>query len=464
MIYHWLINNIGSISDIILYILVFLTILVLIKSKYNKDKYLDNWQENRCKPYIIPISGFLKKDESQTVMEATMSNFNGCFWGMIKGYFNILIKPIVYILDIIKALLSNLTKSIDVMRAQLKIMRNMILGIVMKMMKRLEHIMEAATFSYSKINEVTKRQLAVYQNVMYLMQTISVTMAGFANGTMGKIIDMSTWASWVLPIFTLGPIGAIFPAMAFCFHPDTLINNTKIKDVLLGTQINENSIVISKMCFNVPKNMSVFNHNNTIVSGWHYVYEENKWIKVCDSTNSKETYLDTDTLYTLNTTNNIININGNIYRDFDEKNISEDANNLILNILNSEKKSPNRLTNNAKNKRYRFGFSKNTKVNNEFIQNITLSENVTGIIEHMPVGDELFYEINNVICSEYTKIFVNNRWINVRDIGKPIIYTDNYYSIVTKDHNIYINGIIFRDFIELERDIDIELLDKLYSS
>jgi hypothetical protein len=59
---------------------------------------------------------------------------------------------------------------------------------------------------------------------------------------------------------------------------------------------------------------------------------------------------------------------------------------------------------------------------------------------------------------------VNNRWINVRDIGKPIIYTDNYYSIVTKDHNIYINGIIFRDFIELERDIDIELLDKLYSS
>jgi hypothetical protein len=459
MIYHWLINNIGSISDIILYILVFLTILVLIKSKYNKDKYLDNWQENRCKPYILPISGFLKKDASQTVMEATMSNFNGCFWGMIKGYFNILIKPIIYILDIIKALLSNLTKSIDVMRAQLKIMRNMILGIVMKMMKRLEHIMEAATFSYSKINEVTKRQLAVYQNVMYLMQTISVTMAGFANGTMGKIIDMSSWATWVLPIFTLGPLGAIFPAMAFCFHPDTLINNIKIKDVQLGSKISKNSIVISKLCFTVPKNMCVFNHNNTIVSGWHYVYEQDKWIKVCDSVNSKKIYLDTDTLFTLNTTNNIIDINGNIYRDYDEKNISEDANNLILNILNSEKISHTK----GNNKRYRFGFSKNTIVNNTYIQNISLSENVKGIIEHMPIGDELFYKINNIICSEYTKVYVNNKWINVRDIGEPVIYTDNYYTIVTKDHNIYIDDMVFRDFIELDNHKDIELLDNLYS-
>lgn len=460
MFYHWLINHIGNISDIILYIIVFMTIIVLIKSKYNKEKYLNNWDENRCKPYILPISGFLKKDASQTVMQATILNFNGCFWGMIKGYFNILIKPIVYILDILKSLLSNLTKSIDVMRAQLKVMRNMILGIVMKMMKRLEHIMEAATFSYSKINEVTKRQLAVYQNIMYLMQTVAVTMAGFGNGTMGKIIDMSTWAAWVLPIFTLGPLGAIFPAMAFCFHPDTIINNTKIKDIALGTKLRENSIVISKLRFSVPKNMVVYNHNNTIVSGWHYVYENNKWIKVCNSNNSKKINLDTDVLYTLNTTDNIIHINNNLYRDFDEQNISEDANSLILNLLNSDNKSK-KLGN---NKRYRFGFAKDTMINNELIQNITLSDKVTGVIEHMPIGEEVFYSINNVICSEYTKILVDNEWINVRDIGIPVVYTDNYYTIVTLDHNITINGMVFRDFIELENIEDLELLDNLYSS
>jgi hypothetical protein len=460
MITQWLKKNIGNVSDIILYIIVFMTIIVLIKSKYNKEKYINNWDENKCKPYILPISGFLKKDGSQTVMEATILNFNGCFWAMIKGYFNILIKPIIYILDIIKLLLSNLTKSIDVIRAQLKIMRNMILGIVMKMMKRLEHIMEAATFSYSKINEVTKRQLAVYQNIMYLMQTVAVTMAGFGNGTMGKIIDMTSWAAWTLPIFTLGPLGAIFPAMAFCFHPDTIINKTKIKDIGLGTKLNEDSIVISKLQFSVPKNMVVYNHNNIIVSGWHYVYENNEWIKVCDSIHSKEINLDTDVLYTLNTSNNIINIDGNQYRDFDERNISEDANSLILNLLNSEKK----LNNKGSNKRYRFGFSKNTMINNEFIQNLTLSENIKAIIEHMPIGDEVFYKVNNIICSEYTKIYVNNKWVNVRDIGMPVVYNDNYYTIVTLDHTIIIDGLIFRDFIELDSIEHLELLDNLYSS
>lgn len=460
MLYHWLVNNYGHLTDIMLYILVFTTIIVFIQAKYNKEKYLKNWEENRCKPYILPISGFLKKDESQTVMQAITSNFNGCFWGMLKGYFNILIKPIMYILDIIKALLSNLTKSIDIMRSQLKIMRNMIIGIVMKMMKRLENIMEAATFSYSKINEVTKRQLAVYQNVMYLMQTVSVTMSGFASGTMGKILDMSSWAAWVLPMFTLGPAGAIFPAMAFCFHPNTLINNIKIKDILLGTKINENSRVISKLCFSVPKNMCVFNHNNTIVSGWHHVFEDNKWIKVCDSPNSKKIVLDTDILYTLNTTDNNININENIYRDFDEKNISEDANNLILNILNSENKSYIK----GVNKRYHFGFAKNTLVNGEFIQNISLSENVIGIVEHLPIGDELFYKINNVICSEYTKILIDNKWMNVRDVGSPVNYVGFYYTIVTKEHNIFIDGMIFRDFIELDTPKDLELLDNLYNT
>jgi len=460
MVYHWLINNYSALSDIALYIFVFMTITVFIHSKFNKDKYVNNWEENRCKPYILPISGFIKKENSETIFQSTMSNFNGCFWGMIKGYFNILIKPIVYILDILKSLLLKLTKSIDIVRAQLKIMRNMILGIVMNIMKRLEHIMEAATFSYSKINEVTKRQLGVYQNVMYLMQTISVTMSGFASGTMGKILDMSEWAAWVLPIFTLGPAGAIFPAMAFCFHPNTLINNIPIKDILLGTRINKNSMVISKMYFSVPKNMCVFEHNNTIVSGWHYVYEDLKWIKVCDSLHSKKTYLHSEILYSLNTTDNIININGNKYRDFDEKNISEDANNLILNLLNSEQ----RHTKNSKNKRYRFGFAKNTIIYNQPIQHIQLSDNVIGIIEHMPIGDELFYKINNIICSEYTKILVDNRWINVRDIGEPIKYTDNYYSIVTVDHNIDIDGLLFRDFIELGANKDIELLDKLYNS
>ena len=248
--------------------------------------------------------------------------------------------------------------------------------------------------------------------------------------------------------------------MAFCFHPNTLINNIKIKDVSLGTKINENSRVISKLCFSVPKNMCVFKHNNTIVSGWHHVYEDNKWIKVCDSPNSEKIYLDTDILYTLNTTDNIININDNKYRDFDEKNISEDANNLILNILNSENKSYIK----GVNKRYRFGFAKNTIINGEFIQNICISENVMGIIEHLPIGDELFYKINNVICSEYTKVLIDNKWMNVRDIGSPINYTGIYYTIVAKEHNIFIDGMIFRDFIELDTPKELELLDKLYNT
>jgi hypothetical protein len=103
-------------------------------------------------------------------------------------------------------------------------------------------------------------------------------------------------------------------------------------------------------------------------------------------------------------------------------------------------------------------------INNEFIQDLTLSENIKAIIEHMPIGDEVFYKVNNIICSEYTKIYVNNKWVNVRDIGMPVVYNDNYYTIVTLDHTIIIDGLIFRDFIELDSIEHLELLDNLYSS
>jgi hypothetical protein len=459
MLYDWLTKNIGPIADILLYIFIFYVILGSIYMYFNKDHVLNNWDKYRCKPSVLPISGFIKKEEGQGILASTYLNFNGCFWIVIKQYFNILIRPILYIVDIFKKLLNTLLKQMDVVRAQMKVMRNLVFGIVMGMMKKLENIMTAATFSYSKINEVMKRQLAVYQNVLYLMQTVGVTMNGFISGAMGTILDFAEVGIWVLPIFTLGPAGAIFPAMAYCFHPNTIINRIPISDIELGQTIDNNSTVISKMKFRMKKDMGVYDYNGTIVSGWHYVNENNDWIKVGDSKIAQPIKLDTDVLYSLNTTNNQIRIGNTLFRDYDEKAISEEANSLILSILN------NNLPQNPllDNKRYRFGFAKDTIIGGKKIQDLDLDDKILGVVEHKCIGDERFFRINDIICSEYVKIFNNNRWINVRDIGKEVEYSDNYYHIVTGDHTISIGEMVFRDFIEVGNVKDLEIVDALYS-
>ena len=57
MVSHWLLNNYTSLIDISIYIYIFIIILVYIHSKYYREKYIDDWDNYKCKPYIIPISG-----------------------------------------------------------------------------------------------------------------------------------------------------------------------------------------------------------------------------------------------------------------------------------------------------------------------------------------------------------------------------------------------------------------------
>ena len=115
MLYHWIINNYRSLSDLLFYIYIFVIILVYIHAKYNREKYINNWDNYKCKAYIIPISGLINGDKSLSFFQSTFSNLNGCFWGMIQRYFNILTKPFVYIISLFKSLLTNLIKHIDVL-------------------------------------------------------------------------------------------------------------------------------------------------------------------------------------------------------------------------------------------------------------------------------------------------------------------------------------------------------------
>ena len=206
----------SSITTILIYILIFFILYSGLIVKYKKEDIIKNWENERCKPYILPISGWVKTDQGSSVLKSTVDNFTGCLWQRIKIVFAVLIKPMTYIIDIFKNLLKDFTGMIDKIRMQIKIMRNMIFAIVMKMMKKIENIISATIMTFGKLNNMMKRQLAIFQNLQYLLETIAVTMAGFVKGSFGKILDASEGLLWALPVFTLGPAGLVFPFMAMC--------------------------------------------------------------------------------------------------------------------------------------------------------------------------------------------------------------------------------------------------------
>ena len=428
---------------------------------YKKEDIIKNWSNERCKPYILPISGWIKKDEGSSILKSTADNFTGCFWQRIKISFTFLIKPIKYIIDILKNILKHLTGMIDKIRIQIKIMRNIILGVVMKMMKKIENIISATIMSFGKLNNMMKRQLAIFQNIQYLLETITVTMSGFVKGTFGMILDATEPLLWALPIFTLGPFGLYFPYKVYCFIPETILqlhDNTfsYIRDINIGDILFDGSRVISKLIFKVPENTIMYDYNGVIVSGSHYVSENGNWIKVVDSCSKKLVRYNGETLYNICTSDFRININNIQFMDYDEHDYFEEYeifNNRVLNKINNTSIVPVYQDNNRYNRRYKLGLGKGTLINGVNIEDIQINGDIIGFIQHEIEKTDRIFLIDGIYILEYTKIFKNNRWICARDYydAKEVMYPYKYmYYLATIDQIISTDKFMCRDLVECE--------------
>jgi hypothetical protein len=325
-------------------------------------------------------------------------------WITIKEYFNILTKPFIAILSTIVAMIKSIANILDVIRGQIKVMRNLIFGITIGIMKRIENTTNATIFAYSKIYDVLKRQSAIYENMVNTMQTTAVLLSGFTQGSLSKILDISDWAIWALPIFTLGPAGAIFPAAAMCFSKDTIIGGKYISEYKVGEYIDNTTQVLST---HIYRNVTpLYDYNGVLVSGSHLVLEHGKFLPVFETKYRKETKIVPTYVYNLSTSNFRIKIGNTYFMDYDEAYTSEIENTHLLNYLNNTRFPVPKYI----NKRYRFGFVKEIPITNKLL----------GYSKHLSIADDKFYIINNTICTEYTVLFYNNKWVNARDIGIPI--------------------------------------------
>ena len=464
--FQWITEHASSIFQLVLYSFVFYIILGIIYAKNKKEDIISNWSQYRFKPYILPISGFINPIEGKSAVQSTLDNFTEFLWSSFKNFFSLLMKPVEYMFSIIKSLLANLEEIINKFRGQLTVMRNLILGIIMNMMKKIENIMTATIFTFGKINEMVKRQLGVYENIVYLLQTMTITMRSFVVGTFDHMMNFTEGAMWALPIFTLGAPGVVFPLMAFCFAEGTIINmiegNAKIENVKIGDILQDGSIVLSKMKY--YHNGPIFNYRGTFVTGEHYVMLEGTWTKIKNIQGLSQ-YQYRGYLYNLNTTSNKMYIGNEIYLDYDEYSnidLAENENNSVLNILNKNGLTDtNLILRDENDRRYKLGFTESTLLDKKYIGHISIGDKlnnnkrtVLGIIAHLhePSRDKI-YLLDNVGMTEWVKVFHNDNWINVRDHpnAKLIDYRGKYlYSIITSDNIIEFNDHLkTRDFIEI---------------
>jgi hypothetical protein len=449
-------------ASVLLFIITTILLIILVSycfTMINIQPIIDDWPNQRCKPYIIPFAGWVTKPDDTTSTDYTLTNFTYCTQNILSGITGTMVEPITFVTNTIKKVLDTIKEAINSIRAMFdkirvffKTMAQELMGRIMNMMIPLQKIIISMKDFLAKIQGSMTAGLFTLFGAYYTLKSLMGAIAQFIITILIALAIMIA-VFWLIP-FTWGAAianTAIFVAIAIpmtiilvfmidvlkvqtslsipsvkCFDKNTFISMNdgtvkKIIDVNVGDILSHNNSVTGK--FKVEtKGSDMYNLNDIIVSDSHIVKHGESWVPVSNHPAAKKmTHYEEPYLYCLNTSSKIITINNHIFTDWDE--ISEKDINTIFErspFLLKERKDIHKFLDG--------GFTENTI--------IQLKDGTRKLIKDIKVGDILInteyvygiVEINGLDLHEQNTFTLGNTKISG---GPNLIICDKNISVNT---------------------------------
>lgn len=298
----------SDLSTTIFIIIIFILLYVFNILSVGLNKIKEDWPLYRCNPSVMPFASVFGQDTSK--------NFTYCIQTMQTNYMSYLMQPVMYNLNVIGSLGSNITKAINDVRAFFDKIRNFITSIV-------EGIFSVFLNILIEFQRITINIKDLFGKLIGIMATLLFTLDGSIK-TMN-----STWA---------GPPGQLVRAL--CFHPETklrLKDNSLVmmKDVPLNAVLKNGTVVNAVMhisnldengrCIEALYSVKGGEDKDILVSGSHLIYEPGikKFIQVEDLLQAERTEIICEAFTCLITSNHIIPIGEWIFHDWEDNNGSQ---------------------------------------------------------------------------------------------------------------------------------------------
>jgi hypothetical protein len=417
--------------SLILFIIITILLIIFIGSCValaNIQPIQQDWPNQRCKPYILPIAGFINKPPNMSVGDFTAQNFNYCTQSILKEVTGFAVQPLTYVTNVITQLVDLIKEAINDIRAMMDKIRTFFATIVQEIMGRLlniiiplqQIIIKFKDFASKLQGTMTAGLLATLGSFL----TLKSLLGAIAKFIVTILIALAAMIAifWIFP-FTWGTAiasTAIFVAIAIpmslilafmtnvlginsglsipsvkCFDKNTKItmNNGTVKtisEIEVGEKMSGNVLITAKIIVE-SKGSVMYNLHDVIVSDSHIVRYNNQWIRVDQHPSAiKIAEYAEPYLYCINTENKVIEMNGILFTDWDEiyddelekiKNMK--LKNVLFNMNKTLDYSMNDINvNNSDIHKYLDGgFDKNTE--------IKLKNGVTKTMKSIHIGDVL---------------------------------------------------------------------------
>lgn len=474
-------------GSLVLFIIITLITLILISyfhAMINIQPIVDDWPNQRCNPVYMPFAGFINRPEGVSATDYTAENFTYCSQNILSSITGYAVQPLTSLTkmlqsttDFVKNDIQSIRDMFDKIRTSMQNVSQEIMGRIMNVMISLMQIIIGFKDLVSKIQGSMTAGLFTLLGSYYTFKSLMGTIAQFIVKILIALAAMIA-AFWVVP-FTWGaaisntvifvaisiPMAIILAFMTDvlkvnpglkipkvkCFDKNTSLKMNdgtlkKIIDVQVCDVLSNNNVVTAKVKV-TKEGSTMYTLNNVIVSDSHIVRYKDEWIPVSKHPLAviHDDYNE-EFLYCLNTTHKIIEINENIFTDWDEiydETLNKVLNNKIYPISNS----------NSIHEYFDCGFNSSTKIRadndlyvdidkikvNDILQN---GEKVYGIVEidGTNVVQQFRYNLGeNIFVEGYAP---NLKFINKESIDKE----HKLYHLLTDNGTFMIENTIIQDY------------------
>jgi hypothetical protein len=345
--------------SLLLFIIITIILVIFMGSCIalaNVQQIQQDWPNQRCKPYIIPIAGFINKPPDMSYGDYTSQNFNFCTQNILQNISGIALEPITFVTNALTTIINFIKEAINDIRAMTSKVRNFFINVSQEIMGRLLNIMiplqqiiigfkdfiakvqgtmTAALFTTFGAFLSLQSLLGVIVNfIVTILIALAVIIAifwifpftwGTAIASTAIFIAISIPLAILLTFMTqvLGVNPGLSIPSVKCFDKNTLFKmsdgTTKtILDLQVGEKLFDNSLITAKFVVE-SKNSVMYDLHDVIVSDSHIVNYEGKWIRVDDHPSStKIVDYNEPYLYCINTDKKMISLSDIVFTDWDE--------------------------------------------------------------------------------------------------------------------------------------------------
>lgn len=401
-----------------------------------RSKWTDPVSPINCTPIYLPFASVINPPPDGNNLKYISDNATQCIQNALKGQAELLTNPIKLVLD---TLIDALKGIAEVLSEFIIILGELVDGVI----ELLGNLNLNINATIETNNSIFGSIINGFQRFMTINKVASYVMQGFADFGMSLIMSLNPLA---------------------CFDKDTLlmmkngdtqsINNLKIGDVLLYDGRITSIMKLSS------QGVDMYTYKGVIVSGSHYVYEENNVIQVKDSKYSQycRDYTEKE-IYCINTESKQLHINGITFADYDDLSPQDCK---VLQKWIKTRTTKSTITNYDIHSFINGGLL-DTKIKlndgtSKWISNVKIGDKldgnikVLGIVTVLPDDLKIFkITLDNNILIGGTNIQVMDKekqiCLNTMDSASFMQYTDKpLYHLITDRGGYYVNNIFIGDY------------------